>query len=253
MVAIWLFAIVIGITAIAIGISIVKAKHRARQMERAAARAGLAYQSDGSGLLSEGLSEVPLFLLAGIGRQSQIDNVLTGNVAGTPIHVCDYSYWTGSVNKTRFDYNQTVACFPAGPDRLPGFTLHPQNSSLSQAAMNLTRDTAGVLAGVAAPMAGQGLHRQVLKAILSQGQESNIEIPECPRFSGNYQLLGSDRESIRRLFRPPLTDRLLELASPISVECAGGWLVFYRKKLLVKPDDLPQFMNEAAELRRLLR
>ena len=241
----WVFAAFIGFTVIAVWASFWKQKQRARHMALVAMRSGLIYQRDGSSLLNRGLAEIPLFMLAGA-RQGRIGSVLSCKVHGMSAHACDYHYWTGSVNSRRFDYRQTVACFQTR-ENLPAFTLYPRTGPLGGASGALNRGAVKLLAGMAEPMMG-GARAPALDAILDEAEDPGIQAPGCPKFSETYRLQGSDSASLRRLFSPAFTDRLLALAKPVSVECAGGWLVLYRRKELVNPEDGPRFLSESGAL-----
>lgn len=243
---VWVFAAIIGFTVIAVSASLWKQDRRARQMARAAARFGLIYQSDGSSLLNQGLAEIPLFALAAAGRQGRISNVISSQVHGMAAHACDYRYFTGNVNTTRFDYRQTVACFQTRKP-LPAFTLHPRTGPLDGASGALNRGAVQLLAGVAAPAMG-GARAQALQAILTDAGEAGVDVPGCPEFSEVYHLRGDDAAWIGRLFAPAFADQLLTARHPVSLECAGGWLVLYRKKVMVSPEDVPRFLSESGDL-----
>lgn len=239
------FAAVIAFTVLAVAFSLWRRRHRSRQMARAAARSGAGYQADGVALLREGLSVIPLLAPAAYG-QGRVSNVIATTALGLPVHVCDFAYWNGSVNSTRFDYRQTLACFPVR-NHLTAFTLHPRGGPLHGGAGKLNRVAVEALAGVAAPMMGAAQGR-ALQGLLREESDLGMDVAGCPEFAAVYRLLGSDRASLQRLFSPAVARQLLALAKPVCLECAGNWLVLYRKNAMVDPDRLPDFLHEAATL-----
>ena len=102
---------VLVITAVAIAVTILREKRRARQMAELALTLGCSYTADGRGLLTEGLAALPVFAIAQLRGQSEIRNVLRKHVSGADLSICDYHYWTGGTGKNRFDHYQTVACY----------------------------------------------------------------------------------------------------------------------------------------------
>lgn len=120
---------VLVITAVAIAVTILREKRRARQMAKLALTLGCSYTADGRGLLAEGLAALPVFALAQLRGHSEIRNVLHKHVSGADLSICDYHYWTGGNGQTRFDHYQTVACYQLGQQMLPDFTLHQRPSA----------------------------------------------------------------------------------------------------------------------------
>ncbi|HJT90170.1 MAG TPA: hypothetical protein VJ732_20005 [Bryobacteraceae bacterium] len=246
---VWIFAAIIGFTVIAVSASLWRQNRRARQMARAAAHCGLIYEPGGTSLLNQGLAEIPLFALAALGRQGRIRNVVSGEVRGVRAYACDYDYFTGNVNTTRFDYRQTAACFQLRKS-LPAFTLHPRTGPLAGASGALNRGAVELLAGMAAPM--MGARARAVHTLLDDAEDPGIDLPGCPKFSESYRLLGSDAASLRSLLSPAFVNQLLAQARPVSLESAGSWVVLYRKKELVSPEDVPRFLSESGDLIQLL-
>src|SRR5882672_6713906 len=114
-----IFGGVIGFTVVSIVFMTWRARGRSRGMSQAAQELGLSYERDGSAILKDGLTELPIFTLAAFGTNNTISNLIAGNIDGSAIKACDYAYWTGSVNTQRFDYAQTVVCFHLTPNRYP--------------------------------------------------------------------------------------------------------------------------------------
>jgi hypothetical protein len=62
---------VVAVTALAIAITILREKRRARQMADLALTLGCSYMADGRGLLAEGLAALPVFVIAQLRGQSE--------------------------------------------------------------------------------------------------------------------------------------------------------------------------------------
>ena len=124
-----LFGAIVAFVIVAVSWTLWRDKRRRQELKRAAEILGFSFEPDGSRLLEEGLSEIPLFTLASLGRQSAISNVMRGEAKGTRMIICDYHYWTGSTASQRFDYSQTVACFQL-KKQLPSFALRPRGGAL---------------------------------------------------------------------------------------------------------------------------
>jgi len=250
-VVILLFGIVIGITTASICYITWKAGRRSRRLSQLARERGWDYQADGSALLNDKLAQLPLFSLAALGRRADIANVITGTIDGASITACDCHYWTGSVNTQRFDYTQTVACFPLEPKRYPSFTLYPTGGVFRKASMDLARGSAQML--IANPLAGKDERWNALESVMELEQQDSIEIDGRPELSRQYRLTGNDRETIRRLFSTAVLESLLQYEShPLSIECSGLWLAIYRKNKQIKPEDMVKFLTQCVQLKRAL-
>ena len=70
-------------------------------------------------------------------------------------------------------------------------------------------------------------------------------------FCQHYRLLGRDRKAIRRRFTRPVVDFLLEHPGT-AIESRGNQSLFYRPGPMLKPQDIPNFLGQAAQLLALL-
>jgi hypothetical protein len=77
----------------------------------------------------------------------------------------------------------------------------------------------------------------------------DIDFAEFPEFSKRYVLRGDDEQAVRSLFTSQRITVFEGLAS-IGAEGAGEWLVVYHTRRRVAPRNIPEFMEQAAAVRR---
>ena len=249
---VYIFGAILVFTAIAICWTLLRNRTRTRQMSRAAESLGFSFEPDGAAWTARGLPDTPLFAFASIGVHNSISNVMSGAIGGHAVTLCDYSYWTGSTASTRFDYSQTVACFPLKRE-LPAFTLLPRDHPVDEHAAAFALKAAGVLAGAGKTMVGSSDRWEAVQRMISEAQAQGIEVASHPKFSERYKLVGPGRESVKHLFSAaPIEYFERQDRAAVTVECSGKWLAVYRRKTRVKPEDVPAFLNQAAELLKLL-
>lgn len=74
-----------------------------------------------------------------------------------------------------------------------------------------------------------------------------------PDFSRCYRLLGTDEPAIRMVFGPRALEFFArQMDHPLAAQSAGGWLVIFRHNMLVRPEELREFLREATFAVRLL-
>ncbi len=154
------------------------------------------------------------FHLATLGPYSTMTNLMYGQRDGTDIAIFEYEYPQGKNNTIR----QTVIWMQRRGTRMTEFSLRPE--------------------GVWNQLGGWTGH-------------GDINFTSHPDFSRDYLLRGDDEEAIRELF----TDELLnfyERHSDLITEGEGNKLLFYREGVLVKPENLRTFLDEALTVRALL-
>ncbi len=154
------------------------------------------------------------FHLATLGPYSTMSNLMYGQRDGTDIAIFEYSYPRGKNNTVR----QTVIWMQRRGTRMTEFSLRPE--------------------GVWNQLGGWTGH-------------GDINFASHPNFSRDYLLRGDDEEAIRELF----TDEVLnfyERHSDLITEGEGNKLLFYREGVLVKPENLRKFLDEALTVRALL-
>jgi hypothetical protein len=176
-----------------------------------AARLGLSFQAEAPGLDAEDYRGLHLFSR---GRERTYRNVLNGRPEGTDgLILCDYGYTTGDGKNTK-TLRQTVALLAYARGGVPRFELRPE----------------GVLHRVGAIFGYQ-----------------DIDFKESPGFSSSYLLRGTDEAAVRGLFRTNLRE-YFETHPGWCVDGRGSWLAAYRQDVLVKPADIPAFIDAAKVL-----
>lgn len=79
----------------------------------------------------------------------------------------------------------------------------------------------------------------------------DIDFESHPEFSRTFLLRGRDESAIRDLFKPDVLE-FFEAHAGLSVEAADDQLIYYRHSECVLPDDVPDLIEEARELRARL-
>jgi len=144
---------------------------------------------------------------------------LTGVVSGRPIAAFEYRWVTGG-GKSSHRHNLHAILWETPNDRLPAFTLGPENL--------LTR-LAGVFGG------------------------QDIDFVDSPEFSSAYRLRGEDEAAIRAFLTPELR-QFLALTPGQQIAAGGTRFLWWRHGRLPKPDQLEQFLMEGeAVARRFLK
>ncbi|MBW2274221.1 MAG: hypothetical protein JRG96_13190 [Deltaproteobacteria bacterium] len=140
------------------------------------------------------------------------------NVArGDELFVFGYSFTTGS-GKNKSTYQQTVVALRVANVRLPAFQLSPE----------------GFFDKIGTAFGGQ-----------------DIDLDTDPEFSRRNRLRGEDEVAVKALFGQALRQHLA-MDPGWSVEGAGEWLIIYRKRKRVAPDELATFVEQARRFAELI-
>jgi hypothetical protein len=161
---------------------------------------------------------LPAFDLFSQGSSRKVRNLMRGTREGVAVSVFDYRYKPPLGGSSRRVWAQTVVALEDPTLDLPAFSLRPRNF--------LDRLDVGTL--------------------------EEVEPAGAPDFNRRYVLEGEAPDRLRALFDPAVRGHL-ETHTGMSVEGAGGWLIYYK---LVNSKSAPQiepFMEEALALMRLLR
>lgn len=185
---------------------------RRRLLKEAAASLGFTYTATDVGASVGGLPH-PLFQR---GYDDKVSNVLDGSASGVRARLFDYQYTTGG-GKNRSRHHQTVAAFQLTQSTLPDFEMFPERF------YHWFAEAAGY---------------------------KDIDFDSDPAFSRSYRLLGADEHAVRRLFHPGVVAPW-GTRPGWTVEGSGQTLLFYRPRVIVKPDDVAGFLSETRELVRL--
>ena len=162
---------------------------------------------------SIGMQPFASFPLFRMGRNRRFRNVARSD----DLWLFGYSYSTGN-DKNRSTHQQSVAAVRLPHAELPAFALSPE----------------GFLARI-----GNALGAQ------------DIDFEEDAEFSRRYHLRGDDEAAVRSLFTPALRQHLA-MDPGWSVEGAGEWVILYRKRKRISPDDLATFAEHARRFSELI-
>jgi len=84
----------------------------------------------------------------------------------------------------------------------------------------------------------------VVDAVIHQ----QIDFPSDPAFSDRFHLVGTDKDRIRELFTGDMREFLTTIEPEWRIEGAGHTLVVYQAGYLVKPDELPDFIDKTTDI-----
>jgi hypothetical protein len=183
-------------------------ERRTERLRAVAESMHLTFSENDNSLLAERISHFHLF---SYGHSQRIRNVIRGRVGDVGVTVFDYRYTVGSDRPTR--KKQTVILFESGDMRLPAFSLRPED---------------------------------VFHKVGQVFGYQDIDFDSHPTFSEVY-LLRSDRESeVRDLFTPEVLS-YFETQQFVSMEAAGGQLIFYEANRRLAPEQVPGFIREGGQ------
>jgi hypothetical protein len=154
------------------------------------------------------------FHLSTLGQTSILTNLMYGRCDGTDVAVFEYQWIRGKQQST-----QTVAWMQRRGERMTEFSLRPES--------------------VWNQLGGWTAH-------------GDINFDSHPDFSRSYLLRGDDEDAIRELF----TDNVLtfyERHPNLITEGSGNKLLFYRDGVVVNPENLRSFLDEALKVRALFQ
>jgi hypothetical protein len=208
-------ALIIGgiilVAVLAIVIATVMEKRRREGLRQVAGQLGLDFQETLAEPPGSGLARLHLF---NVGHTRRAKNALSGRYGNADVVLFDYQYTTGH-GKNRHTHRQTVAAFHLPKVRLPLFTLCPES---------------------------------VFHKIGSALGYQDIDFDRFPSFSSSYLLRGESEPAIRELF----TDNrvmFFENRRGLSVEGGDDWLIVYRSRRRVRPQQVSAFLDETFEVR----
>lgn len=205
-----IFAGVLGLIGISIGVAYWMDRKRRDALQQIADELGLQFFPDGFDSYIQGVANLKLF---NTGRARKQSKAVVAESEGTTLCIFDYSYTVGSGKNSR-TYSQTVAAVQSSELQIPDFAI--KNEGL--------------------------LHR--LGGLVGM---QDIDFESHPKFSKMFLLSGSNEPAIRNLFRPQLLE-YFETQKGVSVEGGYGGFVFYVPGKKVKPQDIKQFMSTAYEI-----
>ncbi len=237
----YLFLAVVAFTVLAVGWTTLREGRRRDRLAESAVRLGYSFDPSGESLLREGITEAPFFVFAVPRRQGRVRNVMRKQINFGDLFICDYHYWTGG-SGGRFDHRQTVACFRVEHARFPDFCLRPQQNAVDRKMLQTGLKLASMQKRFI-PSAG---FKQALEMVMADAEDPGIQFPEDPQFGARYRLTSHSEDRVKALFQPALRQLLEEQQTPVSIESAGRWFLFYRKNTTVKPEEIQAFCEEAS-------
>ncbi len=194
-----------------IGASLYFDKKRREAFGLIAARIGFSYTSESRPEIITTLGSLKIF---NIGHARKAYNVLSGTWKNISCLVFDYRYTTGH-GKHSHTHTQSVVCVKLSNLLLPEFYLGPENF----------------------------FHR--IGEILGF---KDIDFSNNPSFSEKYILKGENEDVIRSFFND---SRLLFFAKRqggFVLEADADKLIYYVPNRAIKPEEVPIFLDEAAEI-----
>lgn len=205
-------------TFVAVTSWLIDPKQRQRRVEslrQAASTLGLTFLEEGMMLEGEAFWEFPLFRR---GSSREISNILYKDIASERIFLFDYEFQQGSGENVRL-YSQTVAAFYYFSRRMPKFSLKPKNINI----FDKIREFFG---------------------------QQDIDFETYPEFSRCYRLQGQLESAIREIFDFNVL-RFFSQNHGWWLEGGGEWLVIYRLKSQIKPEEICTFLEQTAQISQL--
>lgn len=202
---------VIAVIVLAIVVAVIMEKRRREALRQVAAELGLEFQEKLAGPPGPGLNRLHLF---DVGHTRRARNALSGRYCDAELVLFDYQYSTGH-GKHRRTHRQTVAAFQLPEAHLPLFLLRPEN---------------------------------VFHKIGSALGYQDIDFDNFPDFSSSYLLRGENEPAVRELFNDNLLG-FFENRPGLCVEGGDDWLIAYRSRRRVSPQQVSAFLDETFEVR----
>jgi hypothetical protein len=160
---------------------------------------------------------VGLFKIGQRGDWRQVLNAFESALpANGSTQLMDYYFQVGS-GKSRRGLRQTLALIFDKQRELPAFVLAPEGF-FSRVAQNFGA--------------------------------KDIDFDAYPKFSGMFKLQGDDESAVRALFTPAVMEEF-ERHPEITLEGQGGYVLVFRAGKRIKPENFPQFHQEAQGLAQL--
>jgi len=184
---------------------------RTRQIQAALSSLGLILNEERNELY---LQYIGLFKIGQRGHSRKISNRFESTLHPDGItYLIDYSFEEGS-GKGRRVFRQTVAVIANKQFELPAFVLAPE------------------------------------KFFSRLFGAKDIELDANPTFNRMFKLQGDNEAAVRAVFTPTVIAEL-ERHPDITLEGRGGNLLLFRAGRRAKPENYPQFHQEAHELAQL--
>ena len=204
-----LFALFIGLFAIAAGVGAYLEQRRSQAIEAVANDWGFSFLKNAQHGLPQTVMQFHLF---NKGRNRHFKNLIQGQQGDVSVSMADYTYVTGS-GKHRTTHRQTIVVVESSHLSLPSFLLTPENMF----------HKIGGLFGY-----------------------DDIDFDSHPTFSARYLLKGSDEAAIRDCFQDGVL-AFYERQQQVCSEGIGSFLLYYKTRHSVAPTDWKQLMGAVLE------
>jgi len=209
------FGGIVALVGLAVAVSLLRERKRARALRAAAEAMGLSYAEKGDKALLASLEHFRLFTE---GHSRRITHLVQGQANEIDLKIFDYRYTTGG-GRNASAHRQSVLLLRTPHLSLPAFMLRPEG----------LLDKIGAVFGL-----------------------RDMDLDDHPDFSKHYVLRGQDEEAVRRLFDADVLDWYGSRRG-VSTEGAGQELVFYRADRRVPPEEFPALLEEGFALLTLFR
>ena len=164
------------------------------------------------------------------GRSRIVSNLIEGRSHGTKVSIFDYRYKHSSSRQTNSGsltvqkkseayQQQTVVLIGSDQLDLPTFSLYPET---------------------------------IFHWLANVVGFQDINFEDYPTFSKRYRLVGQDEPAIRERFQPEVLT-YFEERTPLTVEARPHRLLIYRAGKRVKPQQIPELLEEAFGVHVLLK
>lgn len=188
-------------------------QRRVQEIQAALSGLGFTLREDNDELLRL----VGQFKIGQRGDWRQVANPFESAIpADGSTQLMDYYFQVGSGNARR-GFRQTLALIFRNQCELPAFVLAPE----------------GFFSRVAQDFGAK-----------------DIDFDAYPKFSGMFKLRGDDEAAVRAMFTPAVIEEL-ERHPGITLEGQGGYVLVFRARKRIKPENFPQFHQEAQRLAQL--
>lgn len=202
--------IVMGVMGLLFLWAVYASYQRQKQLEALAQRWGFSYQPQGDRRLRSAMGQFKLFHQ---GRQGNLSHLIQGEDGGALISIFDYSYRTGTHDKSHI-HRQTVVLVESTKMNLPQFFLAPEN---------------------------------VFHRIGGLFGYQDVDFPDYPEFSRRFLLKGRDEGPLRSLFNYETIPLFESLAKP-TCEGFGPCFIYYHRHKVFPPQGWRSLRREATEI-----
>ena len=212
------WVVVVFVLGLLVALFAISASHRIARVRTHALRPlarklGFQFAAEGQATFHQSLAR---FHLASLGPASVLTNLMYGKRDGTDVAVFDFEHY-----RQKQPTRQTVIWMQRRGSRMTEFALRPDSVWWNRL------DSVG-------------------------DAYRDIDFDSHPNFSRDYLLRGDDESAICELFTDDVL-RFYEKHPGLITEGSGNKLLFYRDEVVVKPENIRSFLDEALTVRSLFQ